>query len=141
MKRSLIAATVGLCMAVGAATVRADAILFPYYVSDPAAGVVSFITLVNGGNTTVDTHYVWSRKLLTQSGGFAPPQGACEHFDTWGRLTAWDMVRQGVMGPSIAYATKVGQATFDLPKNDVPDASIVAYDRDDRPLAGFLIVG
>lgn len=126
MKKTLLAAAIGASMGM-ATVVQADSVLFPYYKSDAASGVISFVTLANVQGAGSPIAYTWNFDRLSEAGV------QCEHEDAPGALTAWDVVHHTVADP--------GLSGLDLPNHPAfADGSIPAYSLAAGGTQGFMIV-
>ena len=92
-QKTLIAAAAGVALMSAAGTASANSLLFPYF--KVGAGVQSVISLSNAGTTSVTEaiHYSYGVGV-----------GACVHYDTWGKLTANDIISHSVAAPAIGGA-------------------------------------
>ncbi len=123
----LIVATlvVALVLSFGLKQAKAESLLFPYYAS--GSGIWTFLTLVDTwGDATL--HYIWNYDDLTTTAI------ECTHEDADGISTAFDLIQQTVVDPSLS--------GIDLPAL-FGDASTSAYSLVGgaaTPVEGFLIV-
>jgi len=120
MKKKTLAAAMSLGMALGAAQVHADSLLFPFY--QTGAGAWTFLSLAT--DSAVTTHYIWNYDDLTT------PVVECQHEDAFGAMTAWDIIQQTVAHPSLS--------GLDLPLA-FGDASVANYSLV-SPAQGFMMV-
>jgi len=120
MKKKTLAAAMSLGMALGAAQVQADSLLFPFY--QTGNGAWTFLTLATDSPAAL--HYVWNYDDLTTA------VRECQHEDAFGTMTAWDLAHQTVAHPSLS--------GLDLPAafgdNSVVNYSLVS------PAQGFMMV-
>jgi hypothetical protein len=116
-QKTLIAAAAGVALMSAVGTASANSLLFPYF--KVGAGVQSVVSLSNAGtaSATEDVHYSYG------------VGAACAHYDTWGKLTANDIISHSVAAPSIG---GVGV----IPANDT---SVPGY-LPQNETEGFLIV-
>ena len=117
-QKTLIAAAAGVALMSAAGTASANSLLFPYF--KVGAGVQSVLSLSNAGTTAVTEAIHYSYGVGT---------GACAHYDTWGKLTANDIISHSIAAPAIG-----GAGVF--PANDT---SLPGY-LSQNATEGFLIV-
>lgn len=88
-QKTLIAAAAGVALMSAVGTASANSLLFPYL--KVGAGVQSVVSLSNAGTAaaTEDIHYSY---------GYG---STCAHYDTWGRLTANDIISHSVVSTTI----------------------------------------
>lgn len=116
-QKTLIAAAAGVALMSAVGTASANSLLFPYL--KVGAGVQSVVSLSNAGTAaaTEDIHYSY---------GYG---STCAHYDTWGKLTANDIISHSVVPTSIG---GVGV----IPASDTSTAGYLSV----NDTEGFLIV-
>ncbi len=117
-QKTLIAAAAGVALMSAAGTASANSLLFPYF--KVGAGVQSVISLSNAGSTAVTEaiHYSYGVGAST-----------CAHYDTWGKLTANDIISHSIAAPAIG-----GAGVF--PTNDTSTPGYLSQNTTE----GFLVV-
>ncbi len=85
-QKTLIAVATGAALMSTVGTASANSLLFPFY--QVGAGVQSVISLSNTSTVTEDIHYAYSYG------------STCAHYDTWGKLTANDIISHSVAAPA-----------------------------------------
>jgi len=116
-QKTLLAAAAGVALMSAVGTASANSLLFPYFKVGP--NVQSILSLSNAGTAaaTEDVHYSYG------------VGATCAHYDTWGKLTANDIISHSLAAPAI---NGVGV----LPANDTSVAGYLPQDATE----GFLIV-
>ena len=116
-QKTLIAVAAGAALMSAVGTASANSLLFPYF--KVGAGVQSVLSLSNAGSTaaTEDVHYSYG------------VGSTCAHYDTWGKLTANDIISHSIAAPANG-----GVAV--IPSNDTSTPGYLAQ----TDTEGFLVV-
>lgn len=137
-KKSILAAAAGVALAAGAvSTANANSLLFPFFASQ--GNTESYLLMSNG--PAANLHYAWYYGNRTSSGALST---GCNHFDTYGSMTANDLQMQGMTVQAMdANGVSGGVAVFPngsmgagLPQNLNPNGGGLG----NLPVDGFLVV-